>query len=280
MNRKWYDHLVSLDRRIIYLIMAAAVLLPIFVKFPPSTGISREVRDVYQFVEQLKPGDNLFISVDFDPSTMAELQPMTEAIMGQAFDRGARIVVCTLSQFAPAMTQEIVERVGAAHGKEKNKDWVFLGYKPYPAITILAMGTNFRVPFPADHYGTRIAEIPMMRDIQNFDDVTAVISLAAGNVADFWITYGQAKYGVKLALGVTGVMASDYYPYLQSGQVFGLIPGTKGAAEYEALAGQPGQGSRFMPFQMTTHFVILAFMVLSNIGYIAQRRARNAALQR
>jgi len=89
-----------------------------------------------------------------------------------------------------------------------------------------------------------------------------------------WIQYANAKYGVPLALGVTGVMASDYYPYLQSGQIFGLIPGMKGAAEYEMLTGRKGQGSRGMPYQMTSHLVILVFMVITNVAYVAQRRAR------
>lgn len=272
--KRWYDRLVTVDRRVIYIIMAVAVVLPIVFKFPVATGVSKEVRDVYEFVNTLEEGDKLFLAIDYDPSTMAELMPMTESILGQAFDRGAQVVIVTLSQFGPAMAEDIFERVATEKGKKRNIDYVFLGYKPYPAITILALGTDFRVPFPVDYYGTRLDEIPVLQDVKNFSNMKAVISLCAGNVADFWIQYGQAKYGVKLALGVTGVMASDYYPYLQSGQIFGLIPGTKGAAEYEALTGRPGQGSRYMPFQMVTHTVILIFMILSNIGYIAQRRAR------
>ena len=120
----------------------------------------------------------------------------------------------------------------------------------------------------------------MMRDIHNYRNVKAVISLGAGNVADFWIQYGNAKYGFPLALGVTGVMASDYYPYLQSGQIFGLIPGVKGASEYEQLTGRRGAGSRGMPYQVTTHIVILVLIVISNVGYIAQRRARRRAGER
>jgi len=72
-------------------------------------------------------------------------------------------------------------------------------------------------------------------------------------------------------------MASDYYPYLQSRQIFGLIPGMKGAAEYEMLVERRGQGSRGMPYQMSTHLVILVFMVITNIAYVAQRRARRRA---
>jgi hypothetical protein len=276
-ERRWYDRLLVVDRRWIYLILALAVILPAIVPFDVSTGISTEVRRVYGFVDDLKPGEVVHIAIDYDPSTLAELHPMTEAILRQAFNRGARLIFTTLSQFGPAMAEEMITRVAAETGKKRGVDYTFLGYKPYPGITILAMGSNYRVPFPTDYYGTPVDSIPMMRDIHNFRNVKGVIALAGGNVADFWIQYGNAKYGVPLGLGVTGVMASDYYPYLQSGQIFGLIPGMKGAAEYELLAKRQGQGSRGMPYQMTTHLVILVFMVITNIAYLAQRAARKRA---
>jgi hypothetical protein len=171
------------------------------------------------------------------------------------------------------MADELVTRIGEEFDKERGVDYTFLGYKPYPAITILAMGTDFRVPFPSDYYGNEIEDIPMMEDLHNFDDVEGVISLAGGNAADMWITYGNAKYGVDVALGVTGVMAADYYTYLQSGQIFGLIPGMKGAAEYEQLHGELGDGSRGMPYQVLAHVLILVFMVITNIAYLSKRRA-------
>ena len=274
---RWYDRLLSVDRRWIYLILAIAVLLPTVIPFSVPTGISNEVRSVYNFIEGLQPGDNLFLAIDYDPSTLAELHPMTEAILRQAFQRGARVVITSLSQFGPAMAEELIARVAREEGKQRNIDYTFLGYKPYPGITILAMGSDFRVPFPTDYYGTPVDSITMMQDIHNYRNVKAVISFAGGNVAEMWIQYGNAKYGVPLALGVTGVMASDYYPYLQSRQIFGLIPGMKGAAEYEMLVERRGQGSRGMPYQMSTHLVILVFMVITNIAYVAQRRARRRA---
>lgn len=273
----WSDRVLSLDRRWIYLLLGLAVLIPAVFTFQVPTGISAEVREVYDFIEKLQPGDNVFIAIDYDPSTLAELHPMAEAILRQSFQRGARVIVTALSQFGPSMAEELISRVAKEEGKTKNIDYTFLGYKPYPAITILAMGTDFRVPFPADYYGTPIDSIPMMDEIHNYRNVKAVVSLAGGNVADMWIQYGNAKYGVPLALGVTGVMASDYYPYLQSGQIFGLIPGMKGAAEYEALTGKRGLGSRGLPYQVTTHLVILIFMIVTNVAFIAQQKARRRA---
>lgn len=276
-ERRWYDRVLVLDRRWVYLMMALAVIFPAVVTFTVPVGISKEVRSVYDFVDHLKPGDNLFVAIDFDPGTLAELQPMTEAILTQAFNHGAHVVLTALSQFGPSMAEEIIEGVAAKTGKKRDIDYTFLGYKPYPGIVILAMGSDYRVPFPTDYYGTPLDSIPMMRDMHNYKDVKAVISLAGSNVADMWIGFGNAKYGVPLALGVTGVMGTDYYPYLQTGQIFGLIPGIKGAAEYEQLAGIRGLGSRGMPYQVTTHAVILAFMIVTNVAYITQRRARRRA---
>src|SRR5712691_2011997 len=153
MPSPWFDRLLAVDRRWIYLLVAVAVVIPTIRSFSVPAGVSSEVRAVHSFVESLQPGDVLFVAIDYDPSSMAELQPMTESIMGQAWDRGAKILISALSQFAPAMAQEIVERVAQEHGKTNGVDYVLLGYKPYPAITILAMGTDFRVPFPTDHYG-------------------------------------------------------------------------------------------------------------------------------
>jgi len=271
-ERRWLDRLLTIDRRWVYLLMAIAVVIPAIVTFDVPVPVSNEVRAIYDFVDQLGAGDVLLLAIDYDPSTLAELHPMSEAILRQAFERNVRVIVTALNQFGPAMADELITRIGNDLGKENGVDYTFLGYKPYPAITILAMGTDFRVPFPTDYYGTEIEDIPMMQDLHNYENVAGVISLAGGNAADMWIQYGNAKYGIHLALGVTGVMASDYYPYLQSGQIFGLIPGVKGAAEYEQLHGMRGDGKRGMPYQVLAHLLILVFMIVTNIAYISKRR--------
>jgi hypothetical protein len=276
----WYERMLSIDRRWIFVLLAICVIIPAIFQFVVPVGLSREVSDVYDFMESLQPGDVIQLAIDYDPSALAELHPMSEAVLRQAFEHNARVVVTSLSQFGPAMADELITRIAHEVGKQHGVDYTFLGYKPYPAITILAMGTNYRVPYPTDYYGTPIEEIPMMEDIDNFDDLKGVIAITAGTVADFWIIYGNAKYNMPLALGVTGVMASDYYPYLQSKQIFGLIPGVKGAAEYEQLRRMRGEASTAMPYQVTAHALILVFMVITNVAYLAQRRAQRRDRER
>ncbi len=269
----WYDRVLSVDRRWVYLILGLAVVVPVIVEMHIPVTLSREVQAVYDFVSEVRDGELMLLAIDYDPSTMAELHPMAEAIIRQVFEQNGHLLLSSLSQFGPAMTDELITRIAADYGKVHGEDFVFLGYKPYPAITILAMGSDFRVPFPNDYYGNIVDELPMMAGVHNFGDVRGVVALAGGTAADFWIIYGNAKFGVPVALGVTGVMASDYYPYLQAGQLFGLIPGIKGAAEYEQIADRPGEGVRGIPYQTTSHAVILCLIIVTNIAFFAKRAA-------
>ena len=271
---KWHDKMLNIDRRWIYLILGVAVIVPAVVSFHVPVNVTPEVRRVYDFIEDLEPGDRFYVGIDYDPASLAELHPMAYAILDQCFRKDIKPVVATLSQFGAGMAEQVLSEVAAEYGKESGIDYCYLGYKPYPAITIMLMGVDFRVPFPQDYYGTPIDSIPMMRYVHNFDDLKGVISLSAGTSSEFWIIYGYGRYFMPLALGVTGVMAADYYPYLQSGQIFGLISGIKGAAEYEALTGYKGEGLKSIPYQTTTHVVILAFIIVSNIGYFASRRSK------
>ncbi|MFW6157074.1 MAG: hypothetical protein ACOC7J_07125, partial [Armatimonadota bacterium] len=104
-----------------------------------------------------------------------------------------------------------------------------------------------------------------------------VIDFAAGNIPFTWIAYAGERYKQDIATGITAVMAPDLYPYLQSGQLVGLINGLKGAAEYELLmeldpAVAPGMLG--MSAQSIAHLLIIVLVIAGNIAYFASGRHR------
>lgn len=264
--------MMSIDRRVIYFLLGLAVIVPAIFPFEVPVATTPEVESVFHFVDSLGTGDYLFLGVDYDPSTMAELHPMTKAILSQCFAQDVKVIITALSQNGPGMVESIINEIADQYGAQNHIDYCFLGYKPYPAIVVLNMGVNFKLTFPNDYYGASLDTIPVMQGIKNYTECAGVIDICAGNIADMWIQFGNGRYGVPLALGVTGVMASDYYPYLQSGQIFGLMPGMKGAAEYESLSGYKTTGIRSMAYQTSTHVIILAFIIISNIGWFLSRK--------
>jgi len=268
------EKVMQIDRRWIYLAIGLAVIIPSIWSFNVPVTVSPEVRKIYDFVDEMEASEYLFICVDYDPSSMAELNPMAVAIINQAFEKDIKLIFVTLSQFGPGLVEQITSGLAEDHNKVRGEDYIFLGYRPYPAIVIMAMGVDFRVPFPVDYYGTPLDEQPIMDGIKNFDDVKGVIEITSGNTADFWLIYGNGRYGFPLAIGITGVMSANYYQYLASGQLFGIIPGVKGAAEYEKLVGYPGEGMAQMAYQVIAHAVIILFIIMSNVAYFATRKKR------
>jgi hypothetical protein len=279
----FYEKIMSLDRRWVYLTIGVVVTATVIWSFPVPLYVTPEARSVYDFVDGLMPGEVLMIGVDYAPEVMAELHPMSYAITRQCFAKDVKLLLCCLHQNGPGMVEQVIAQVAEEYGKVNGVDYVYLGYKPYPGITILAMGQNFRIPFPEDYYGTTLDSLPMMRNMTNFDNVKAIINISGGSGTEYWINYANGRYNAKLAIGVTGVMTSDYYPFLQSGQIFGLIGGMKGAAEYEYLAEKGGYisrekdqlwASKSMPIQTTTHIVIILFIVIGNVGYFMSKRKK------
>jgi hypothetical protein len=268
-----HEALLSIDRRWVFLVLGISVVVPVFVPFSVPIHVTDEVEAVFDFVEETKPGEIIFLAIDYDPQTMAELHPMTYSIMRQCFGKGIKLIISALSQNGPGMAEQAIGEVAHEMGAVNGEDYVYLGYKPYFGIVILAMGQDFRIPFPEDYYNTPLDSLPMMEGIRNYDDIRGVLDISGGNITDAWIAYANGRYQVPVALGVTGVMASDYYPFLQSGQVFGLLGGMKGAAEYEVLTKRAGPASEGMKIQTVAHSLIILLILLGNIGYfLAQRK--------
>ncbi|MEZ5358626.1 MAG: hypothetical protein R3F48_07305 [Candidatus Zixiibacteriota bacterium] len=274
----FFEKLAKLDRRWVFLILAAVVVITLLVDVKTSIRVDKEVRSVYDFMESLKPGDYIQMSIDYDPGSMAEMHPMTYAILEQAFKKDLKVVITALSINGPGMAEQaildIMDSVQILYGKKivYGEDVVFLGYKPYPGIVILSMGQNYRISYPQDYYNTPVDDLPIMHNIINYDDMKGIILITGTSGVDFWISYANGRYNAPLAVGLTGVMAADYYPYLKSGQIFGLMGGMLGAAEYEILVNKPGPAMEAMKVQVWAHIIIILFIIIGNIGYFASRR--------
>jgi len=272
------DRMLLIDRRWVFTLLALVVILVYLLHIKVPVQVTAEVKSIYDRIESLHEGDAILLAMDYDPSTLAELHPMTYTILKQAYRKGLRVLVTALHQNGPGMAdqaiRESIAQFEEAGGRqiEYGRDIVFLGYKPYPAIVINSLGQDFHISFPTDYYNTSIDSLPLTQRIHNLTDLKAIINVSGTSATDFWISYGAAAYNVPLAIGVTGVMATDYYPYLQAGRIFGLMGGLKGAAEYERLAKAPGPAMQGMAMQMWAHILIIIFIIIGNIGYFATRR--------
>lgn len=269
----WAQRLLRIDRRVIFLLVAALTL--IFIVYPVGLAlrVSPEVKHIYDYIEKLPEGSVFLLSMDFDPASKPELAPMAVAILRHALAKKLRVVVMTLWLTGTGLAESILTTTANEAEKVPGKDYVFLGYAVGSANVILNMGQDMAKAFPKDYYGKPLASSPMMQGIKTLRDVQYAISLGAGTPGvETWYVYGKEKYGFELAGGVTAVSAAGLYPLLQTGQINGLIGGLRGAAEYEALVGRRGKATAGMDAQSATHVLIIVLILLGNIGYLASRQ--------
>ena len=159
------------------------------------------------------------------------------------------------------------------YNKEYGKDYVFLGYKSGGPVVIQKVCTRFKEAFPTDNVLTNVDELPLMADVNSLKDVSAVLSVSSGDPGiKQWVMIAHEQTEVPVAGGCTAVSAPEFYPYLNAGQLFGLMGGMKGAAEYELLLKKPGMATGGMGAQSIVHVMIIIFIFLANVSYFYEKR--------
>jgi hypothetical protein len=264
----FWERLSTIDRRWVFLTLAVGVIVPMIAPLKLPIAVTPEVKSVFDRIDAMKPGDVIHLDAGYDPSTRAEMEPMTYAILRHAYSKDLKVICTCLSVQGVSLVEQELAALAEENGKAYGEDYVYLGYKPYPAIVMLAMGEDYRQPFPFDYYKNETDKLPMMKGVRNYDDVELVITVSATSGVDMWIQYGVGRYQFPLAIAVTAVMATDYYAFLQSKQIVGLIGGMKGAAEYERLIAQEGYATRVMNIQSVVHLLIVAFIVVGNLAFL------------
>lgn len=266
--------LLSLDRRLIFLLVAVVTLLPLLYPVGLPIRVSPEVQKIYDYMESLPAGSVLVLSLDFEPGSKPELYPMSLTFLRHAFRKHLKVLGMTLWPAGVGLAESVFSQVAHESGKEKGQDYVFLGYAPGDANAIISMGQDFHAAFPSDYYGTQTADLPLLKNIRTLRDVRYVVSLSAGFPGlDTWYVYGKEKYGFELGGGCTAVSAPRFYPLLDTGQINGLLGGLRGAAEYEILLRVEGKATAGMDAQSATHFLIIVLIVICNLGYFLSGQA-------
>lgn len=284
---KVLDLLTRIDRRIIYFILFTVVTLPIIFPSARSVRVMAPTEKLYAAVDNIPEEKALIIDFDYDPQTLPEIEPMAFAVLRHAFTKRIKVLALSLYVQPLGLAQNalvnVAEEFNAAAATREDsiiygRDYIFLGWQPPPLIPILGMGESIVNIYKTDYYGNRTDTLPIMREIKNYGDVGLLVSLSSGDPPKWWLEYAQNRFGVKVGAGITAVSASEFYPYLQTGQFSGLMVGMKGAAEYEEqVESKLGikvrrKASESLPSLTYAHIVIILFIVIGNAGYFISRR--------
>lgn len=265
----------NVTRWVIFALIALAIIIPVLLRENinlPDTS-SKVVKNIYDHIESLPAGSAVVLSIDFDPSSDEELRPIATSALRHAFRKNLRVIGMTIwGPAAYGTMSDIIIKTAKELNKQEGTDFAIMPYKPGVSSVILNISQDIFFTYPEDHKGNKTKELPVLKGIKSLKDMKYAMCISAGNAVDTWIIFGKEKGKMPLGAGCTGVMATDYYPYLQSGQLIGLVGGLGAASQYEALIQQRGTATESMKPQTVVHALIILLIIIGNISYFLSHR--------
>jgi hypothetical protein len=287
-----WQHLNQLDRRWIFLAMALAVGVPLLFGFTSPAAPSQDTKSVFDRIESLPAGSRIAIAMDYDPSSEAELHPMSIAFLRHCVLKKHKMVFVTLWPSAlPVIdraVRQVIEREFADRKLVYGTDYVLLGYQPGEQIAIQVLANDLRKSKTRDDKGQSLDTLPLMKNVRGLKELDLLINVSAGYPgAKEWVQYAGQATGLPIAAGSVGVQVPMLLPYRPE-PLIGLVGALRGAVEYEtALAekypepfrggdGRPALvniGQRRMGPQLWAHLLIVGLIVLGNVLQFRARRS-------
>jgi hypothetical protein len=264
----------GLDRRWIFLLVWILVMAPLLWPLRLPVAPTLRSRQYFDQIEALKPGDIVLLSADFDPASAPELMPMLRSSILHLARKDVKIVGDCLWPGGPPLLEQAFRDIAVREfHKQYGVDFVNLGFKEGREAVMLAMGNSIPGTFPSDFRGTPVGQLPLMSKVEDLSSVKLLVNISAGYPGTKeWVQQTQSRFHLRIVSGCTAVSAPEFYAYLQSNQLLGLLGGMAGAAEYEKLVGVSGSATNGMDAQSSVHLLVMFCILLGNLAHWAARR--------
>lgn len=269
----------NVDRRVIYVVMIVAVVYAFVRPMGLPITISDYTRTAHAAIDSLAPGSVLVMGMDFSAGGIPELEPAGKAILYHCLQNDVRVVMIGMWIMAGDIGERLLAEIAPMFpAKSYGADYVNIGYKPGGGL-LLERATHDIIDAASDidHRGQVLSGMQLFESFRSLRDASMWVCLSTGNPGVFdWIKVVGDPLGIPGVADVISVSIPENMPFIQSGQLAGIIQGMRGAAEYELLIKRPDRAVAGMDAQSLAHVVILFFVLLGNIAYLTRRRGEKA----
>jgi len=287
----------NLDRRIIFILIGLSVLIPLLnpnlIDLP--LGQDKNTIVVYDSISSLNEGDKVLVSFAYGASTKPEVHPMAVALLNHLFSKGIKVYIVSLWPESPIMAQQAISSVKKSElfNIQDGVDFVMFDYKVGGFVVIKGIADNFRDLYKQDSNGNSIEDLPIMNGVYSVKDFDFVFDFSAGVPGNAeWVQYACDPKNIPLSSGCTSIMVTDAIPYVESGQLRGILAGMPGAAEYEKMVYDymiieqennnlnintkmlitKGKAYARMSAQSVAHLLMVIFIIIGNLSYYYSRK--------
>jgi len=269
-----WDKMENVPRWVLLTLVVISMAIPILHPIGLPILVGQPARDAYNAVEETPDGSYVVFHINYGAGGKPTLQPAAVAISHHLFRKNVKIIYFCGGVVDLANIKEIFEecKPEERYGKEYGKDYVVLlltgDFNTQASIVL----SHLLATVPKDAFENKLVDLPMFQGYKETESIGLVVQLTtSGDVSEGWVAMAYSMYNRRLVGGWLSMMTSSMIPYYQARQMLGYIDGSKGAADYELLVGEPGDAVAITDILSLSQLVYLAFIVIGNIALIGKK---------
>lgn len=210
------------------LALAIAILLPALDPLRVSTPDSARLAGFREALAELPDGALVLVGFDADLGTYAEIRPAVRSVLDELLARDARLAFVSFTPEGRALAVAELERLRVADAALASDRVLDLGYRS-GAEAALVRSVDEIVP---DDASGPVADA--VRDAGGGTEAFEAGLVVAGNDLGprAWVEQVRPRVGFPLLAIAPGYLAVELEPYLESGQLAGLLGGVRDGTAY------------------------------------------------
>ena len=214
---------------------------------PLNALLPRETMDAAQVINSLPLNPPVLLVFDYEPALAGEMETIAAPLVYHLMIKGARLTILSTSPTGSVLAERFLSLVKVDPPYQREQQYVNLGYMPGGAAGVLGFAASPTTTVLQTVDGTFAWQTPALLGVKKLSDFTALFILTdSAEVGRIWIEQALAYAGTAPLVMVSSAQAEPMLrPYIETGQIKGLVGGLVGGAAYEQIIGRPGLGRRY-----------------------------------
>lgn len=264
---KWGKKLQNIPRIYIGIMTIIIVAIPLIYPLNLPVVVTSDVQNLYDTINTLPNGAVVVFTHDSGTWQWIRTAAATIACLNLLMTRPVKIIMWSLFPDGQALFPLLMSYIKIPQDKVYGRDWVYFGYVAGQEVALSQLAVNLHTP-KYDYYGNLINDLPIMKNVNSYRDVTLLIQNgASGEISTMYVRQWSSPYLIPMAIIQTPVNVIMNLPYRAAGQIKWVVWSNVGGAELESLLGYKGWGYSDTDAQNMIHIVLIAMLIIGNVGY-------------
>ena len=233
-------------------------------------GAPRETSAALSYIQAMPPGAPVLLIFDYEAALTGELEAAAMPLVDHMVThKNPRLSMISSTPIGTGLAERFIATIKILQTDrdyQRGNNFINLGYLPGGGAGVLAFSTNPAETKPLTTTGENAWETPVLQDVRQLSNFAAIILLTNDvETARIWIEQTETARGETGFLVISSAQSGPMIlPYVQSGQVDGMVTGLDGSAPIEWVNdGRPGMVRRYWD---AYGFGLLTAAVMISVG--------------